>query len=80
MKPQKDNAAKFGDLAQQKGAPKRDLSRLGTQRPALALEFWYFLKYNKKWWLLPILVTLLLLCLLVLVGGSGLAPFIYTVF
>jgi hypothetical protein len=67
MKPQKDNAAKFDDLAQQK-------------RPSLALEFWYFLKYNKKWWLLPILVTLLLLCLLVLVGGSGLAPFIYTVF
>jgi hypothetical protein len=67
MKPQIDNAAKFDDLARQK-------------RPSLALEFWYFLKYNKKWWLLPILVTLLLLCLLVLVGGSGLAPFIYTVF
>ncbi len=67
MKPQKDNAAKFDDLAHQK-------------RPSLVVEFWYFLKYNKKWWLLPILVTLLLLCLLVLVGGSGLAPFIYTVF
>jgi len=67
MKPQKDNAAKFDELAQRK-------------RPSLALEFWYFLKYNKKWWLLPILVTLLILCLLVLVGGSGLAPFIYTVF
>ncbi|MCU0916341.1 MAG: DUF5989 family protein [Planctomycetes bacterium] len=67
MKPHKDNAAKFDDLARHK-------------RPSLALEFWYFLKYNKKWWLLPILVTLLLLCLLVLVGGSGLAPFIYTVF
>lgn len=67
MKAQKNNAAKFDDLARQK-------------RPSLASEFWSFLKYNKKWWLLPILVTLLLLCLLVLVGGSGLAPFIYTVF
>jgi hypothetical protein len=67
MKPPKNTAAKFDDLARQK-------------RPSLAVEFWYFLKYNKKWWLLPILVTLLLLCLLVLVGGSGLAPFIYTVF
>jgi hypothetical protein len=67
MKPPKNNAAKFDDLARQK-------------RPSLAVEFWYFLKYNKKWWLLPILVTLLLLCLLVMVGGSGLAPFIYTVF
>jgi hypothetical protein len=67
MKPQKDNAAKFDDLAQQK-------------RPSLAVEFWYFLKYNKKWWLLPILVTILLLGLLVLVGSSALAPFLYTVF
>ena len=67
MKSPKDSTAKFDDLAQQK-------------RPSLALEFWYFLKYNKKWWLLPILVTLLLLCLLVLVGSSSLAPFLYTVF
>ncbi len=67
MKSAKDSAVKFDDLARQK-------------RPSLAVEFWYFLKYNKKWWLLPILVTLLLLCLLVLVGSSSLAPFIYTVF
>ncbi len=67
MKSQNDKAAKFDDLAQRK-------------RPSLAVEFWYFLKYNKKWWLLPILVTLLLLCLLVVVGSSSLAPFLYTVF
>jgi len=67
MKPPKDNAAKFDDLAQQK-------------RPSLAAEFWCFLKYNKKWWLLPILATLLLLCLLVLLGGSGAAVFIYPLF
>jgi len=67
VKQQKDSAAKFGDLA-------------GQKRPSLAAEFWSFLKYNKKWWLLPILVTLLILCLLVLVGSSSLAPFLYTVF
>ncbi len=49
------------------------------KRPSLVREFWYFLKYNKKWWLLPILIMLLLLCLLVLVGGY--APvFIYPLF
>ena len=67
MKSQANKAAKFDELAPQK-------------RPSLAREFWYFLKYNKKWWLLPILVTLLILCLLVLVGSSSLAPFLYTVF
>jgi hypothetical protein len=50
------------------------------KRPSLLLEFWYFLKYNKKWWLLPILIVLLLLSLLVLLGGTAIAPFIYPLF
>ena len=42
---------------------------------------WQFLRTRKKWWLTPILVTLLLLSLLlVLAEGSAVAPFIYTVF
>lgn len=57
----------FGELAKEK-------------RPSLPAEFWYFLKYNKKWWLLPILIILLLLGLLVLLGGSAIAPFIYPLF
>ena len=43
-------------------------------------ELWAFLKSNKKWWMLPIIVLLLLLGLLVLLSGTGLAPFIYTMF
>jgi hypothetical protein len=44
-------------------------------------EFWLFLKTNKKFWLLPIVLCLLGLGLLiVLTQGSALAPFIYTVF
>jgi len=39
-----------------------------------------FLKHNKKWWLLPLLLALLLLGLLVVLSGTGLAPFIYTLF
>ena len=27
-------------------------------QPGLLTEFVYFLRYNKKWWLVPILVTL----------------------
>jgi len=49
-------------------------------RIGLLREFWDFLRHNKKWWLLPILIALLVLGLLVVLGGTGLAPFIYTVF
>lgn len=43
-------------------------------------EFWDFLKHNKKWWLLPIVVGLLLIGFLLVLAGSGAAPFIYTLF
>ena len=42
-------------------------------------ELWAFLKTNKKWWLLPIIITFLILGLLLLLSSTGLAPFIYTV-
>jgi hypothetical protein len=47
---------------------------------SLIAELWDFLKNNKKWWLLPIVVLLLLFGLLVILGSSGAAPFIYTLF
>ena len=40
-----------------------------------------FLRHQKKWWLLPLVFTLLLLgALIVLTQGSALAPFIYALF
>jgi hypothetical protein len=50
------------------------------QRTGLLVEFWAFLRHNKKWWLLPILVVLLLLGLIVILGGTAVAPFIYPLF
>jgi hypothetical protein len=43
-------------------------------------EFWYFLRQNKKWWLLPILVLLVLFGVLTMLSGTVAAPFIYTLF
>lgn len=44
-------------------------------------DLWQFLKVRKKFWLLPILLTLLLFgVLVVLTSGSAIAPFIYTIF
>jgi hypothetical protein len=51
-----------------------------ADRTGLAAEFWDFLKHNKKWWLLPILVVMLLIGLLVVLGSTGAAPFIYPMF
>ncbi len=48
--------------------------------PGLIRELWGFLRANKKWWLLPIFLVLLLLGALILLSGTGLAPLIYTLF
>ena len=45
------------------------------------LEFWAFLKHEKKYWLAPIVIVLLLFgLLLVFAQSSAVAPFIYTLF
>ena len=44
-------------------------------------EFIEFLKVRKKYWLFPIIIVLALFgALIVLVEGSAVAPFIYTLF
>jgi len=44
-------------------------------------ELWSFLKTRKKFWLLPMIVTLIILgALLIFAQSSALAPFIYTLF
>ena len=44
-------------------------------------ELWQFLRARKKLWLTPILIIMAVLGgLLVLVQGSAVAPFIYTLF
>jgi hypothetical protein len=44
-------------------------------------ELWEFMRANKKYWLAPIVIVLLLVGILLLVAkGSAIAPFIYTLF
>lgn len=49
-------------------------------RPSLMREFWLFLKENKKWWLIPILIVILALGVLVFFSGSPASPFLYPLF
>lgn len=48
--------------------------------PGLAAEFRLFLRENKKFWLIPPLLALALLGLIVVLGGTAAAPFIYSLF
>ena len=50
------------------------------QSESLLAEFWAFLKHNKKWWLLPIVIVMLLLSVLIFLAMTPAAPFIYTLF
>ena len=44
-------------------------------------DLWGFFRVRKKYWLLPVVLTLLVLgILIVMTSGSAIAPFIYTLF
>lgn len=62
-----DTAGEFADQAEQSS-------------PGIIREFVDFLRYNKKWWLTPILLVLLLVGTLLVLGGTAAAPLIYTLF
>jgi len=45
------------------------------------IEFWQFLREEKKYWLMPIVIVFVLFGLLIVFGqSSAVAPFIYTLF
>ena len=44
-------------------------------------DLWGFIRERKKYWLLPIILTLLLFGgLILMTSGTAVAPFIYTLF
>ena len=47
---------------------------------SLPQEFWVFLKENKKWWLLPIVIVLAGIAILTVLAAGPASPFIYTIF
>lgn len=63
--------------------PKRsEFERVAAEQRGTSFlrEVWDFMKQNKKWWLLPLLITLVIFGFLVFFSSTGLAPFIYTLF
>ena len=57
------------------------MARSTGGRHTIFAELWAFMRVRKKWWLGPIVVTMLMLSvLIVLTEGSAVAPFIYALF
>jgi len=47
----------------------------------LSKDIWDFLKVRKKYWLAPLIITIILLgALIIYTQGTVVAPFIYTIF
>ena len=52
-----------------------------ASRFGMLIEIWEFLRVRKKWWLAPIIASLVMLSMLiVMTQGSAVAPFIYALF
>lgn len=50
-------------------------------KQSLIKEFYFFIKHEKKWWMIPLIAILLILGTLILFAGSSpLAPFLYPLF
>ena len=65
---------------QDSGAQSEFLREAESQRMGLGAEFLDFLKHNKKWWLLPIVLVLAVIAGAIFLGGTAAAPFIYPLF
>jgi drug/metabolite transporter superfamily protein YnfA len=51
------------------------------KKTAIIAEFWDYLRLNKKWWLVPVVLSLLLAGVLLFFSQSpAAAPFIYSLF
>ena len=71
----------MSEPSSERGKDAGDFSReADSAPPGILREFVDFLLHNKKWWLTPIILVLLLFGLLIVLAGSGAAPFIYTLF
>ena len=51
-----------------------------ARRTGIVKEFFLFLKTHKAYWMAPIIVVLLLFTAIIVLGGTAVAPFIYTLF
>jgi hypothetical protein len=68
-------------MAEKPSDQQREFEELSKgKQDSIIKEFIDFVFENKKWWMIPILLVLALVGLLAVLGSTGAAPFIYTLF
>lgn len=78
---ERESAAGAAAAESEQAKHEREFAALGDEKnPNFFLEFWWFLRENKRWWMAPILIALFLLMALAILSGTGAAPFIYSLF
>jgi len=76
-----ETSQRFDQEAMTDPNEKNDFEKAGDNQPlSLVQEFTHFIIDNKKWWLIPILLSFPLIGVLILLSSTGAAPFIYTLF
>jgi hypothetical protein len=62
--------------------PRSDFEKAASEHKdrGLIAEYWHFLRHNKAWWLVPIILMLLLFGAFLVLSQTAAAPFIYTLF
>jgi hypothetical protein len=68
MKPREEEA---GPESEHEAVPE-------AENLSIVQEFVLFLRENKKWWLIPIIVMVLIIGALLIFGAGPLSPFLYT--
>jgi hypothetical protein len=59
----------------------RELAEQAELAPhSFVRELWDLIRFNKKWWLTPVILALVILGAIIILGGTAAAPFIYTLF
>ncbi|MCA8988069.1 MAG: hypothetical protein KDA78_10530 [Planctomycetaceae bacterium] len=74
----------MANQSEQKPDPEKAVSEFQqaaeSEEIGLFAEFWYFIRDNKAWWMIPILLTFAAIGLLIWFSATPLAPFIYPLF
>jgi len=69
-------------VTEQKPAPsqrKEDFLQAAAQKErGIVAEFIDFMGENKVWWMAPILIVFAVLAVLLVLGASGIGPFVYS--
>jgi hypothetical protein len=62
-------------------SPRDEFESLAQQpAPGILRDFVDFLRTNKRWWLTPLLIIMIILSVMIMITNTAVGPFIYVLF